>query len=332
MFATMTLRVSILGGMAAFLMAVPLHAELRTDGASLPIETPLSSHAAPLQPLLPAADLVGADLADNVAASASERGEIDADTGWPGAMPHSRPFRLVSASPDPVAPMPGSLVSFEAQAHRLPLIRSGLAPVQALRPPVRPSIVIPKARWDHRPEGHLWTMAGLRAMARHGQRITEVVPRDIDAWCPGYRDASTGERRAFWVGFLSALAFHESTWRPDAVGGGGLWYGLLQIYPQTARHFRCRAQTGEALKDGAANVSCAIRILNHTIPRDRAIALRDVRWRGVAADWGPMRDDADVAQMKRWTRAQPYCRASAAPQRSLRPLLRPASSPRVALQ
>lgn len=327
MFATMKLRVSILGGMAAFLMAVPLHAELRTQGASLPQETHLSIETASVQSRLPAADPV-----DNIAAAAAGRAELDVDMGWPDAMPHPRPFHLVSVSHAPVAPMPGSLVSFEAQAHRLPLIRSALAPVQAQRPPVRPSIVIPKARWDHRPEGHRWTMAGLRAMARHGQRITEVVPRDIDAWCPGYRDAGPGERRAFWVGFLSALAFHESTWRPDAVGGGGLWYGLLQIYPQTARHFSCRAQTGEALKDGAANVSCAIRILNHTIPRDRAIALRDGRWRGVAADWGPMRDAADVAQMKRWTRAQPYCQASTAPRHSLRPLARPATETRVALQ
>lgn len=221
--------------------------------------------------------------------------------GWSGASPRPRPTGLALRG------------------------RTGIT----LRPRLRP-IVIPDARWDHRPGGRRWTMAGLRAMAAHGHRLTDVVPRDIGQWCPGYREATVGARRAFWVGFLSALAYHESTWRADAVGGGGLWYGLLQIYPQTARHFRCRAQTGDALKDGAANVACAIRILNHTIPRDRAIALRDTRWRGVAADWGPMRDPADVAQMQGWTRRQPYCRIELAPRVSLRPLARPARPVQIA--
>lgn len=233
----------------------------------------------------------------------------------------------LSASLSTLSPAPQVLppVSAEIFEGPRPIARRPLAAPEAVLRPQARSLVIPDARWDHRPNGRAWTMAGLRAMGQQGAPITDVVPRDITDWCPGYVDASTGERRAFWVGFLSALAFHESTWNPRAEGGGGQWIGLLQIYPQSARHFGCQATTVEELKSGAANVSCAIKILSRTIPRDRAIAVKDGRWRGVAADWGPMRNANRTAQMQRWTRAQPYCKADTAPQRALRPLARPAS-------
>ncbi len=104
---------------------------------------------------------------------------------------------------------------------------------------------------------------------------------------------------------MSALARYESTWNPRAVGGGGRWFGLVQIAPATARHYGCGATSGRALKDGAANLRCAIRIMAQTVPRDGVVAARG---RGVAADWGPFHDPAKRAQMAAWTRAQPYCR------------------------
>ncbi len=182
---------------------------------------------------------------------------------------------------------------------------------------------IPAARWDHRPGSTRWTRASLTALRTHGRVLTEVEPSDIAEWCPGYSGGGPETRRAFWVGFLSALSKHESTYRADAVGGGGLWYGLLQILPATARGYGCRARSGPALKDGADNLSCAIRIMAVTVPRDRAIAVKDSRWRGVAADWGPLRSDAKTRDMKRWLRQQDYCHMT----RSLRPMPRPATLP-----
>jgi len=178
---------------------------------------------------------------------------------------------------------------------------------------------IPPTRWEHRPESDLWTRNALVALQTHGQALTNVVPRDIDEWCPGYRSAEPPARRAFWVGFMSALAKHESTYKPNAVGGGGKWYGLLQILPATARGYGCKARSGTALKDGSANLSCAIRILAVTVPRDQAIAIKDSKWRGVAADWGPMRSSSKRKDMTGWLREQSYCAVS----KSVRPQLRP---------
>ncbi len=186
------------------------------------------------------------------------------------------------------------------------------------RPEVR-DFYIPRARWDHLPDGQRWSLALMGALSGSAAGLSNVVPRDIDNWCPAYTDNPPQLRRAFWVGMMSALAKHESTFRPTAVGGGGQWFGLLQIYPPTAQFFGCQAQSGEALKDPVANLGCAARIMATTVRRDNAIAIRDSRWRGVAADWGPMSNPAKIAEMSAWTRRQGYC----VPLSSHRPMARP---------
>lgn len=159
---------------------------------------------------------------------------------------------------------------------------------------------LPATRWDHRPEAPQWTEATLAALSGHGAALTTLVPADIEYYCPGYATASAEDRQAFWVGLFSALAFHESTWNPRAVGGGGLWYGLVQIDPRTARGYGCEATSGNALKDGVANLKCAVRI-----------AARQVTRRGDVSngmkDWGPFHSSSKRAEMASFTRSQAYC-------------------------
>ncbi len=164
----------------------------------------------------------------------------------------------------------------------------------------------PIALWNHRPEARAWTGASLAALDDHGAPLVKMVPEDIDTYCPGYRTATETERKAFWVMFLSALAKHESTWRPDAAGGGGAWLGLLQISPQTAQGYGCRARTAQELKNGSLNLSCGIRIMAVTVPRDGVIS---EGMRGVAADWGPFHQASKRSDIQAVTRAQPFCEA-----------------------
>ena len=124
---------------------------------------------------------------------------------------------------------------------------------------------------------------------------------------PATRTHPLEERRLFWTGLLSALAKHESTWQPQAAGGGGRWIGLLQIAPGTARAYGCEAQSAAALKDGAANLSCGIRIMSRTVTRDGVVGASGRG--GVAADWGPFSNSSKRAEMAAWTRSQPYCQA-----------------------
>lgn len=163
---------------------------------------------------------------------------------------------------------------------------------------------LPASLWADRPEGAGWTKAALFALDSHGAPLVSSVPADVSKYCPGYAEAGAAERKAFWVTFLSALAGQESTWRPDAAGGGGRWLGLLQISPETAEGYGCRVQNGADLKNGALNLSCGIRIMAVTVPRDGVIS---EGMQGVAADWGPFRDPAKLNAIRNATRTQPYC-------------------------
>ncbi|MGH1329923.1 MAG: transglycosylase SLT domain-containing protein [Paracoccaceae bacterium] len=173
-------------------------------------------------------------------------------------------------------------------------------------PATRATMQLLETRWDHRPEATRWTTATLNALDTHGIALINTVPKDAPTWCPAYATADEAGRKAFWVGLLSALAKHESTWNPDAVGGGGKWFGLVQIAPATARGYGCRATSGEALKTGAENLSCAVRILAHTVPRDGVVSAGGG---GVAADWGPFHSASKRQDMISYMRAQPYCQS-----------------------
>lgn len=167
---------------------------------------------------------------------------------------------------------------------------------------------LPRARWELQADGNLWTRITMSAVSTHGAALLETVPQDIADWCPAYPGADRADRAAFWTALVSTLSRYESTWRPGAVGGGDRWFGLMQIYPPTAEYRACRVQSGAALKHGPSNLNCAVRIMAITVPRDQAIAVKDTRWRGVAADWGPIRTEWMRRDMQRYTRKQTYCR------------------------
>ena len=161
--------------------------------------------------------------------------------------------------------------------------------------------------WDHVPRAPLWTRAALQAIQTHGQGLVDVVPTDIGDFCPKYPRSGRADRAAFWSGMLSILAKMESTWQPGAEGGGGQWIGLLQIAPSTASAYGCRATTVSALKDGAANLSCAVRIASAQVMRDGVVMSDNGNWRGLARDWAPFRSTKKRVEMTEWIRSQAYC-------------------------
>jgi hypothetical protein len=181
---------------------------------------------------------------------------------------------------------------------------SPLAPLASPPPRFRPEWEVPALRWDDHRRDDEWSLVVMQALRGHGSPLLSVVPDDIDTWCPAYRAAGDNQRAAFWAGMVSSLAWHESTHREAAVGGGGLWFGLVQIAPSTARLFRCNARSGQALLDGASNLRCGLRIMATTVSRDGVVS---DGMRGMAADWGPFHSRTKREDMRDWVIAQDYC-------------------------
>jgi hypothetical protein len=264
-----------------------------TLGGTLALFAGLAAVAEPLVPLRPSvpAPMLAAPVAPlHIAVS---------PIAAPALAPPSRPAAMVREAP--------------------PEVRTGAS----LRPVAR-GVFIPPARWDHRPHGEEWTLAALRAMDTTRRDLRDIVPADIAAWCPGYETAPEPLRAAFWVATISALARYESNHDPQAVGGGGAWFGLLQISPATARGYGCEADSGSELTDGEANVACAVRIMARTVARDGVVAAGGG---GLAADWGPMSREAPREAIRQWVRDQPYCEVQTAVATALRPLARPGGVP-----
>ena len=211
----------------------------------------------------------------------------------------------------------------------LPAASQTAAPVQEpiveMIQPAPRSDAVPRAAWDNRRQGRLWTRTTLTAIRGHGSALLDTVPVDIADWCPAYRDHGPKERAAFWNALISTVVKHESTYRPGAVGGDGKWYGLMQILPSTAQGHECRASTGQELKHGPSNLSCAVRIMAEVVARDGAIALKDGERAGLATQWGPMTDAGKLAEMSGYTRKRKFCRSLG----GVRPKPRPDRLPQI---
>ena len=171
---------------------------------------------------------------------------------------------------------------------------------------ILPGTALPVMRWDARPDAAEWTRAAYAAVARHDAQLALTVPKDIALFCPDYPKASLSDRRAFWVGLMSSTAKHESGFNPAAVGGGGRYIGLLQISTQTARQYQCSATTSKSLKNGPANLECAVAIFAPHVAADGMVAGNGNR--GFARDWGPFHSASSRHEIAAWTSVQDYCR------------------------
>ncbi|WEF23599.1 transglycosylase SLT domain-containing protein [Paracoccus sp. S3-43] len=165
----------------------------------------------------------------------------------------------------------------------------------------------PPMRWGQAAGSEQWTRATLAALDREGVTILSNVPGDIHTYCPNYAELNTTGRKAFWAGLLSAVAKHESTYNPQASGGGGKWLGLMQIAPATWRHHGCDGN----IRNGGDNMSCAVKIMSRQVARDNAVAQDGGGWRGIARDWAPLRNASKRADIAAWTSSQSYCQPKA---------------------
>ncbi len=183
---------------------------------------------------------------------------------------------------------------------------------------------LPAMRWGQRTGSQEWTAAALSALEDEGVTLLSTVPSDVQSFCPEYASLDRETRKHFWVGLLSSVAKHESSYNPGAQGGGGRYLGLMQISPATARHYGCDG----TMLDGASNMACAVKIAARNVSRDQAIVSgQGSGWRGIARDWMPLRSSSKRADIAGWTSQQSYCAQTAT---ATRPVSAPSVSARQA--
>lgn len=194
---------------------------------------------------------------------------------------------------------------FSARNLALTLMLGLISACSEAKIPDLSALLLPAMHWDASPHASAWTRETLSAVAAHDAELAQTVPADITTFCPGYPKASLADRRAFWVGLLSATAKLESGHNPQALGGKGRYVGLMQISPRTAQQNQCQARTAAALKDGVANLACAVEIMAPHVAADGVVAGGGNR--GIGRDWGPYRKASARAGIAAWTAKQAYC-------------------------
>lgn len=158
--------------------------------------------------------------------------------------------------------------------------------------------------WRDQPHADEWTVATVAALQSEGVTLLSSMPSDVLTYCPGYAKQNPEQRLAFWTALLAQVAGQESGWNPKARGAQGV--GLMPIGPQRAQDFQCHG----LMSDGAANMACAVRILNANVAKDGVIAQKeDQGWTGAARQWLSFRDKSERNELAEFTRRQSYCRS-----------------------
>lgn len=163
---------------------------------------------------------------------------------------------------------------------------------------------LPPTRWGE--ENTEWTEAALAALETEGITLLSSVPADVMQYCPGYATQTKENRKAFWTGFISAMAHHDGAANAGPQGTSR----LLRITRPAKQFSACAGSRVDGESDGASNIRCAVQVMTQEITRDGAIASQDARqgWRGLARSWAPLRSPQQRSEIANWTRKQSYCK------------------------
>lgn len=149
-----------------------------------------------------------------------------------------------------------------------------------------------KADWDKHAHGAEWT--GFVLAALKASNLTKAEPADSATFWAGYAAADEDGREQFWLMLISAVAKEESNFDPNCVFEepaplNQKSIGLMQL-STTDTAYGCDFPDEDAVKDPNRNLSCAVRILDRLVNRDRRIGGDDDHpKKGGAAYWSTLR-------------------------------------------
>lgn len=177
------------------------------------------------------------------------------------------------------------------------------------------------AAWSATNQDGSWTKTAESAVAN--SVLVELVPRDVQYFCPAYPGLAKSERRKFWVGLLSAMAKPESNFKPqrlyrekfrDARGQAVVSRGLLQISIESAnqKRYGCAITDASKLHDPAINLSCGVKIMSKWVATDGIIAKHQKprTHKGGSRYWSTLRPQhGHLRAIANFTRSLAFCRS-----------------------
>lgn len=185
----------------------------------------------------------------------------------------------------------------------------------------------PRAAWDDLAETTTgWTDSTARAIDAYGASLLSIVPADISQFCPNY-PVDPVERKAFWIYFISTLAYEESKLNPENVYTESFKgsnhkrvksRGLLQLSLESSQAYDCGFRNEQEIHDSEKNLTCGVKILNQWIGYDKRITGKVQKiWRGGARYWGVLRNKS-LARIKKANASLALCKKAqtAPPKRS----------------
>lgn len=175
--------------------------------------------------------------------------------------------------------------------------------------------------WGTSSESDAWSRIAALAIEQQGVVFTDLVPTDIQSFCPAFSGMSGADRQVFWGALLSGIAAAES----DDDVGSVRWHvydsaahrptfrrGLLQIAIESANNpaLACAIENASDLEAAEPNIRCAVRILGTLLQRDGAIARSPANANaGGARYWAALRRTATMNAIAASTSSAAPCGA-----------------------
>jgi hypothetical protein len=141
------------------------------------------------------------------------------------------------------------------------------------------------ALWSGKSNTEGWTNAVVSVVRAHMSEFDRA--RDVEEFCPGYRQASQAQKETCWVRLVSAVSKYESGFNPRDTFRevtGQMSIGLLSLSPGEC----AEARSSAALKQPIPNLTCGTRMMADLIARDGSIE-SPAPSRGAATYWSVLR-------------------------------------------
>jgi len=168
----------------------------------------------------------------------------------------------------------------------------------------------------------VWCYDGMveTALKTYGKAILVSQPKDATSWCKNLNNTSLDNKIKFYVTLVHALAYHESSYKPEATykenfkdqkGNYIISTGLLQLSQESANAsiYRCGITNAAMLKDPQININCGVKIMNKWIVGDGVIQGGGTgAWRGMSRYWSPFRKSDRINTMKSKVKLLDFCK------------------------